>query len=148
MDYMDAMIAIGVIGICLDRVINQLKRLSPFRGARHVGHVIVKDLCKDFIERHKTRRVLNSGPDTHLGERLEVLDHINLEFQDGELVCVLGPSGCGKSTLANIMAGFEKCSSGTVLIEKGVGPSSTIFSSSSTIVFPDDRRKRKPGSTT
>ena len=70
--------------------------------------------------------MLNSDPDTHLGERLEVLDRINLEFQDGELVCVLGPSGCGKSTLANIMAGFERWSSGTVLID-GKGSSWAQF---------------------
>lgn len=104
-----------------------------------MGHVIVKDLCKDFIERRKTRRVLNSDPDTHLGERLEVLDHINLEFQDGELVCVLGPSGCGKSTLANIMAGFERWSSGTVLIDgkEVAGPSSdNIFVFQHNSLFP------------
>ena len=28
----------------------------------------------------------------------EVVDHINLEVEDGTLVSILGPSGCGKTT--------------------------------------------------
>ncbi|MFC1836842.1 ABC transporter ATP-binding protein [Thermodesulfobacteriota bacterium] len=51
---------------------------------------------------------------------------MDLEFPDGELVCILGPSGCGKTTLVRIIAGFDPPSSGTVLIDgNGVnGPSS------------------------
>ena len=104
-----------------------------------MGHVLIKDLCKVFIERRQAKRHFNSDPDTHLGGRLEVLDRINLEFQDGELVCVLGPSGCGKSTLANIMAGFERWSSGTVLIDgkEVAGPSSdNIFVFQHNSLFP------------
>jgi len=68
----------------------------------------------------------NSEPELHAGDRTLVLDRIDLEFQDGELVCVLGPSGCGKSTIARIIAGFLPPTSGTVLIDgKEVkGPSS------------------------
>jgi ABC-type nitrate/sulfonate/bicarbonate transport system ATPase subunit len=104
-----------------------------------MGHVLIKDLCKEFRERRTARRHVNSDPDTHRGERLQVLDNIDLEFQDGELVCVLGPSGCGKSTLANIIAGFEKKSSGTVLIDgkEVVGPSSdNIFVFQHSSLFP------------
>lgn len=104
-----------------------------------MGHVLIKDLCKVYVERRHAKRHFNSDPDTHLGGRLEVLDRINLEFQDGELVCVLGPSGCGKSTLANIMAGFEKWSSGTVLIDgkEVAGPSSdNIFVFQHNSLFP------------
>lgn len=48
---------------------------------------------------------------------LEILRSIDLTVNDGEFVCVLGPSGCGKSTLLNIIAGFEKPSSGRVVLD-------------------------------
>lgn len=48
---------------------------------------------------------------------LAVLQGIDLAVQPGEFVCILGPSGCGKSTLLNIIAGFDRPSSGTVDID-------------------------------
>jgi len=45
------------------------------------------------------------------------LEEINLEIYEGEFLCLLGPSGCGKTTLLNIMAGFERPSSGSVFID-------------------------------
>jgi NitT/TauT family transport system ATP-binding protein len=46
-----------------------------------------------------------------------VLDDINLEVAKNEFLCLLGPSGCGKSTLLNMIAGFEKPSSGAVTVD-------------------------------
>ena len=45
------------------------------------------------------------------------LDDINLEVAKNEFLCLLGPSGCGKSTLLNMIAGFEKPTSGAVIVE-------------------------------
>ena len=45
-----------------------------------------------------------------------VLQEINLSVAPGEFVCVIGHSGCGKSTLLNTLSGFEKASSGSVLV--------------------------------
>ncbi|MBM3984963.1 MAG: ABC transporter ATP-binding protein [Planctomycetes bacterium] len=59
---------------------------------------------------------LGKAFDTRKGP-LEVLQAVDLEVREGELVCLLGPSGCGKSTLLNIVAGFERPSSGRVLID-------------------------------
>lgn len=93
-----------------------------------MGHVLIKNLSKEYVERRSIQRTKNSEEDGFVrkGEKQLVLDDINLEFEDGELVCVLGPSGCGKTTLLRIMAGFETPTTGQVIIDgKEVdGPSS------------------------
>ncbi|MDN8360902.1 ATP-binding cassette domain-containing protein [Acinetobacter baumannii] len=45
-----------------------------------------------------------------------VLQDINLTIEEGSLTVILGESGCGKTTLLNILAGFQKPSSGDVLV--------------------------------
>jgi NitT/TauT family transport system ATP-binding protein len=63
--------------------------------------------------------------------RYSALEGIDLEVSQGEFVCLLGPSGCGKSTLLNILAGFERPSSGTVEFEgapvRGAGRDRVMF---------------------
>src|SRR5579872_3979472 len=54
---------------------------------------------------------------TQSGERLLALDHINLQVQAGEFVCIVGPSGCGKSTLLHLIAGLHSQSSGQILVD-------------------------------
>ncbi|MGN0293769.1 MAG: ABC transporter ATP-binding protein [Lachnospiraceae bacterium] len=62
-----------------------------------------------------------------------ILNDISLEFQEGERVAIVGPSGYGKSTLAKILAGYEKASSGQVLLdgkpfpEKGFCPVQMVY---------------------
>jgi NitT/TauT family transport system ATP-binding protein len=48
---------------------------------------------------------------------VKALEDIDLKVSPGELVALLGPSGCGKSTLLNLIAGFEKPSQGTLLVD-------------------------------
>ncbi|MFT7671325.1 MAG: NitT/TauT family transport system ATP-binding protein [Planctomycetota bacterium] len=64
--------------------------------------VVFEGVCKSFAKG---------------GERLQVLEDINLEVADGEFVCLLGPSGCGKSTMLNIVGGFETPDKGRVTID-------------------------------
>jgi len=45
------------------------------------------------------------------------LEDVSFELDEGELFCILGPSGCGKSTLLRCIAGFEKLTSGEIMVE-------------------------------
>ncbi len=49
-------------------------------------------------------------------EKVIALDNVSLDIQRGEICCIIGTSGSGKSTLLNMIAGLEKPSSGTVVI--------------------------------
>jgi len=48
---------------------------------------------------------------------IPVLQNINLEIPEGEFIAFMGPSGSGKTTLLNLIAGIDKPSSGTILID-------------------------------
>ncbi len=43
-----------------------------------------------------------------------VLEHVNLEFEAGEMVALLGPNGAGKTTLLKLLAGLLKPQHGSV----------------------------------
>jgi NitT/TauT family transport system ATP-binding protein len=65
-------------------------------------YIEIKDACKNYVQD---------------GKEFTALDHVSLEIEKGEFICLLGPSGCGKSTLLNALAGFEKVNSGSVKID-------------------------------
>jgi NitT/TauT family transport system ATP-binding protein len=44
------------------------------------------------------------------------LEKVNLSIEEGKFICLLGPSGCGKTTLLNMIAGFDKPSTGAIKI--------------------------------
>jgi putative ABC transport system ATP-binding protein len=50
------------------------------------------------------------------GERIDVLQHLDLDVLAGEYLGIMGPSGSGKTTLLNLIAGLDKPSSGQVII--------------------------------
>ncbi|GMO00843.1 ABC transporter ATP-binding protein [Parageobacillus thermoglucosidasius] len=59
---------------------------------------------------------------------LPILDNINLQLDANDFVCLLGPSGCGKSSLLNILAGFQKPTTGEVVLnnQPHTGPSPEV----------------------
>jgi len=60
------------------------------------------------------------------GPAMKAIDGLSLDIAEKDFVCLIGPSGCGKSTLLNLIAGFEKATSGDVLLDgvniTGPGP--------------------------
>ena len=64
------------------------------------------------LETRGLRRELRSGERT-----LVVVDDVDLEVAAGECVSVRGPSGAGKSTLLALLAGLDRPTAGSVLID-------------------------------
>lgn len=60
-----------------------------------------KNLCKTFLQ----------GDQKVIG-----LDHVSIEIQSGDVVCLSGPSGSGKTTLLNAMGGLDTPDSGEILV--------------------------------
>ena len=50
------------------------------------------------------------------GNTVTAVDDVSLQIADGEFFALLGPSGCGKTTTLRAVAGFERPTSGEVLI--------------------------------
>ncbi|MEN8189175.1 MAG: ABC transporter ATP-binding protein [Thermodesulfobacteriota bacterium] len=89
-----------------------------------MGHIVIQQISKEFCNRRQSKR--EDEINNSLGATIPVLNGVDLEIDNGEMVCLLGPSGCGKSTLLKIIAGFETQTSGTLSVDgKSVeGPSS------------------------
>jgi len=51
------------------------------------------------------------------GERVQVLNDINLRLVRGDFVALMGPSGSGKSTLLNLIAGIDRPDSGRLAVD-------------------------------
>ena len=78
-----------------------------------MSSIICKDLCKTFQQ----------GEEIITG-----LDHVSIEIEAGDFVCLSGPSGSGKTTLLNAMGGLDTPDSGQIRVgdiqvdELGKGP--------------------------
>jgi spermidine/putrescine transport system ATP-binding protein len=62
------------------------------------GEVRLEELCKRFAD-------------------VVAVDGIDLDMPPGEFFTLLGPSGCGKTTTLRMIAGFERPSSGRILLD-------------------------------
>ena len=51
------------------------------------------------------------------GEKLRILDNLDLDVHKGSFEALMGPSGSGKSTLLNLIAGLDRATSGSIDID-------------------------------
>lgn len=72
-------------------------------SAELAPRVSVEGLVREFPQRR--------------GAPLKVLDEVSFTVEAGEFVSVIGPSGCGKSTLFSILAGLDRATAGSILID-------------------------------
>lgn len=67
-------------------------------------YISIEDVSREFYNQGKI-------------EKIRAISHINLQIKKDEFICIVGPSGCGKTVLLNMLAGFEKPSTGRILID-------------------------------
>ena len=65
---------------------------------RTENYVQIKDIRKEF-------------------EGFVAVDDVNLSIRKGEIFALLGASGCGKSTLLRMLAGFERPTKGSIILD-------------------------------
>jgi len=51
------------------------------------------------------------------GKNVVAVKNLSLEVHDGEYLVLLGPSGCGKTTTMRMVAGLEKVTDGTIVLD-------------------------------
>lgn len=66
-------------------------------------------------------------------DQSQILRDVSLELEQGQLLAVLGPSGAGKSTLLRLIAGFDRVTSGEIVL------AGKTLSSPKTLVPPEKR---------
>src|SRR5262245_49322532 len=77
---------------------------TQHRGERlTVSTVLVQNVSKEFVSIR--------------GEPVQALHNISFDVKPHEFFAIVGHSGCGKTTLLNLIAGFERPSTGQIVVE-------------------------------
>jgi len=89
-----------------------------------MSYLSLKNISKSFKSTLITQRrsvastgevVKSSTPDSD--QAVKAVADFNLEVERGEFVSFLGPSGCGKTTTLRMVAGFEKPTTGEIILD-------------------------------
>jgi putative ABC transport system ATP-binding protein len=65
-----------------------------------------------IVSARDLRRVFGEGP-----AAVTALDGVTVDFPAGAFTAIMGPSGSGKSTLMHLLAGLDRPTSGTVVLD-------------------------------
>ena len=68
-------------------------------------------MAGSLVEVRDLHKVFQRG-----GQRIDVLQGVNLEIPQGDFLALMGPSGSGKTTLLNLLGGLDTPSEGSVTV--------------------------------
>ncbi len=68
-------------------------------------------MSNSLVSIHGLHKVYHRG-----GERIDVLQGVNLEIPAGDFLALMGPSGSGKTTLLNLIGGLDTPSEGSITV--------------------------------
>jgi NitT/TauT family transport system ATP-binding protein len=110
------------MNISVDRPIANSQGFNMLNPQPVPPYLLQSDAVRERFERLKAREVmldvreLSKRFATPQGEHV-ALERVSFQTHRREFVCVIGPSGCGKSTLIRILAGLERQTGGSVLVD-------------------------------
>jgi putative ABC transport system ATP-binding protein len=68
-------------------------------------------MATSLVEIRDLHKVYHRG-----GERIDVLQGVNLDIPAGDFLALMGPSGSGKTTLLNLMGGLDTPTGGSITV--------------------------------
>jgi putative ABC transport system ATP-binding protein len=72
---------------------------------------VEQNMSNSLVSINGLRKVYHRG-----GERIDVLQGVNLEIPPGDFLALMGPSGSGKTTLLNLIGGLDTPSEGAITV--------------------------------
>src|SRR5215218_4025626 len=66
-------------------------------------------MAGSLVEVHDLRKIFQRG-----GQRIDVLQGVNLDIPEGDFLALMGPSGSGKTTLLNLIGGLDTPTEGSI----------------------------------
>ncbi|MCS5592151.1 MAG: ABC transporter ATP-binding protein [Gammaproteobacteria bacterium] len=76
----------------------EISTIEPWTDSSQKAYIEIKNVTKKFGD-------------------FTAIDNLSLKIYKNEFFSLLGPSGCGKTTLLRMLAGFEKPTEGTILLD-------------------------------
>jgi putative ABC transport system ATP-binding protein len=86
--------------------------LEPTSGA-HGGFDPAIPKSQQLVEVRSLTRVWGKGESAQVA-----VDNVDLSIASGELLAIVGPSGSGKSTLGSLLAGLDRPTAGSILMDE------------------------------
>lgn len=68
-------------------------------------------MAGSLVEVRDLHKVFQRG-----GQRIDVLQGVNLDIPEGDFLALMGPSGSGKTTLLNLLGGLDTPSEGSITV--------------------------------